>query len=382
MTFAELARGRLMTRLLLSYLVVIIVGALVLASTAELTVPRSIQRQMHGMGQGMMGWWMDSSAEDATAQDPTVIYQHSVRGAIFLAAGASALVALTVSVLISHRVVSPVRRMMLASRRIAEGHYSERVVITGDVALDERDELGQLALSFNQMASRLERTEAIRRQLLGDVAHELRTPLTSIKGYMEGLIDGVVPAEAETFQKVAAEAERLQRLVRDLQELSRIEAGAYELKREPADAALLAREAASHLQRQFAEKGVTLRLELAEGLPALSVDRDRLQQVLLNLLGNALQYTPAGGSVRLSLAREGGGLRVSVADTGIGIAPEHLSHLFDRFYRVDRSRSRASGGTGIGLTIAKHLVEAHGGRIWAESGGPGQGSTFHFTLPI
>jgi histidine kinase len=213
------------------------------------------------------------------------------------------------------------------------------------------------------------------------VAHELRTPLATIKGSMEGLLDGVLPAEAATFQQIYHEADRLQRLVYDLQELSRVEAGAFELKRRPAHIRDLVEATAARLGRQFEEKGVALETDVPADLPPVPLDEDRVGQVLINLVGNALQYTPSGGRVRVAACRQAGELRVAVSDSGIGIAPEHLSLIFTRFYRVDRSRSRAGGGSGIGLTIAKHLVEAHGGHIWAESAGPGQGSTFTFTLP-
>jgi histidine kinase len=272
--------------------------------------------------------------------------------------------------------------MQSASQRIADGHYEERVGLPGDPARGDLDELGRLALSFNQMAARLEQTESMRRDLIGNVAHELRTPLASIQGYMEGLIDGVLPAEPATFQQVYREADRLQRLVRDLQELSRVEAGAAELHLVPVPVARLVEATADRLGRQFEEKGVALAVEVPSDLPPVLADEDRIGQVLLNLVGNALQYTPAGGQVRLRAAREGQFVRLVVEDTGAGIPAEHLPHIFERFYRVDKSRSRAGGGSGIGLTIAKHLVEAHGGQMEAASAGPDRGSTFSFTLPL
>jgi signal transduction histidine kinase len=182
--------------------------------------------------------------------------------------------------------------------------------------------------------------------------------------------------------QIHRETERLERLVADLLELSRVEAGAFELNRRRIHVKELISTTVDRLGRQFEEKGVRLEIDLPEALPAVLVDEDRIGQVLLNLLGNALQYTPTGRAVRLearSLERQ---VEIQIRDHGIGIASEHLPNLFTRFYRVDRSRSRAGGGSGIGLTIAKHLVEAHGGRIWADSPGPGRGSTFGFTLPV
>jgi histidine kinase len=232
------------------------------------------------------------------------------------------------------------------------------------------------------MAAQLEHIEATRRELIGTVAHELRTPLASIKGSMEGLIDGVLPAETSIFQRIYREADRLQRLVYDLQELSRVEAGAFDLNVKPVPVADLVESTVARLGYQFEEKGVVLETDISDYLPPVGADEDRIGQVMLNLVGNALQYTPAGGQVRISGRRQGAEVRVSVSDSGIGITTEHLALIFTRFYRVDKSRARAGGGSGIGLTIAKHLVEAHGGCIWAESPGPGQGSTFTFTLPV
>jgi histidine kinase len=228
------------------------------------------------------------------------------------------------------------------------------------------------------------------------VTHELRTPLASIKGYMEGMLDGVLPAEPDTYYQIYQEADRLQRLVNDLQELSRVEAGGFELVHRPLAVGELIRQIVARLRPQFEEKEVSLTLNLPPGLPLVRADEDRLNQVLLNLAGNALQYTLSGGAVTITAQiqnlkskiptgytiQNSDEILISIHDTGLGIAAEHLPHLFDRFYRVDKSRSRAGGGSGIGLTIARHLVEAHGGRIWAASEGEGQGSTFSFSLPL
>jgi histidine kinase len=232
------------------------------------------------------------------------------------------------------------------------------------------------------MAEKLEQVESIRRRLIGDVAHELRTPLTAIKGSAEGLMDGILPATDETYQQIHAEAERLSRLVDDLQELSRVEARAYQLDLRDLDASTILKTVTRRLQYQFDEKRVALTTSLPLHPILLHADEDRIVQVLTNLTGNALQYTPTGGEVTIFAEATGNEARFSVKDTGLGIPAEHLAHIFDRFYRVDKSRSRARGGSGIGLTIAKHLVEAHGGKIWAESEGEGRGSTFVFTVPL
>jgi histidine kinase len=197
---------------------------------------------------------------------------------------------------------------------------------------------------------------------------------------MEALIDGVMPAEAATYQRVHDETARLQRLVDDLQELSRVEAGAFELSLQATPVSRLVDTAVSRLARQYEEKGVALQTDVPPDL-VVQVDEGRMGQVLLNLAGNALQYTPPGGKVAIRARLEDHSIHLTVEDNGIGIAAEHLPRLFERFYRVDKSRSRAGGGSGIGLTIARHLVEAHGGAIRAESPGVGRGSTFHVILP-
>jgi histidine kinase len=302
-------------------------------------------------------------------------FQASFNEALLLALLAAGSVAILVSLLLSRGVVAPVRTLTSASQRIADGHYSERVQPAGP------DELGQLARSFNQMAEKLEQVETMRRQLIGDVSHELRTPLSAIKGSMEGLMDGILPANPETYQQIHQEADRLARLVDDLQELSRVEGGAYSLDIRPITVTTLVQTALKRFSPQAQTKQIELRTDLPSDLPPILADQDRITQVLTNLVGNALQYTPQGGQVTIQAVRLGDEIHVSVMDTGIGIPAEHLPHLFTRFYRVDKSRSRqAGGGSGIGLTIARHLVEAQGGRIWAGSSGTGQGSTFTFSL--
>ena len=301
-------------------------------------------------------------------------FRASFNEALTYAVLAAIAVAILLSLFFSRGVVAPLRAMTAASQRIADGHYDERVEVRGT------DELAELATRFNQMAGKLEQVESMRRRLIGDVSHELRTPLTAIKGSMEGLIDGILPAEAATYEQIHAEADRLNRLVDDLQELSRVEAGAYELDIHPVDISSLVRTVTKRLAPQFESRRISLTLELAPDLPRVLADEDRTVQVLTNLAGNALQYTPEGGRVTIAARRANGEVQVSVSDTGVGIASEHLDHIFDRFYRVDKSRSRqAGGGSGIGLTIARALVEAQAGRIWAESAGqePRHNVRFH-----
>jgi histidine kinase len=375
-------------RLFLSYLVVVVVGMSILFVTARAIAPGAYQRHLMIMDQQMGEETMMGGAGQGQGRGAGRgqggngmmggFYQDflaSFNEALFVAAGLATVAAVAASIMLSRSITSPIRKMMSASQRIAEGEYGERVEVSGS------DEVAQLGARFNEMAAQLEQVELRRRQLIGDVTHELRTPLTAIKGSMEGLMDGVLPAEAETFEQIHREAGRLSRLVDDLQELSRVESRAYTLELRPVDVSASIRTVMKRLAYQFDEKQVKLESDLPAGALMAQADPDRIEQVLTNLLGNALHYTPEGGSVQVRAAYAGDTVQVSVRDTGIGIPPEHLAQIFDRFYRVDKSRSRLKGGSGIGLTIARHLVESHGGRIWAESEGEGQGSAFTFTLP-
>jgi len=288
--------------------------------------------------------------------------------------GATATALLT-AVVVSRRITAPIRDIARASARLAAGRYGERVGAGGG------DELGALAASFNALATALEETERQRLALIADVAHELRTPLATIQGYMEGLLDEVVVPAPALWAQLHGEAGRLRRLVDDLQELSRAESREIPLHPVPLEARQLLERAAARMAPQFAAADVTLALDVAPAVPAALADPDRTLQVLVNLLGNALRYTPAGGTVTLGAAAGDRRVVLRVTDTGSGIAPEHLPHLFERFYRADRSRSRASGGSGIGLTIARALIEAQGGTIRIESPGPGRGAMVTITVP-
>jgi signal transduction histidine kinase len=362
-------RERLRWKLFLSYLIVILVGVIVLAGTAQLHATTALNRHIANMQ-------MRLGDDPALVADLDANFHAAVTEILKVAALAAVVAAVAVSFFTARRIVDPIRAMMRASQRISAGDYRQRVQVPG------QDELGELARAFNRMAQALQQTEQRRMELIGDVAHELRTPLSSIKGVMEGLVDGVLPAEPSTFLDVQREVARLQRLVQDLQELSQAEAGRVRLDLRPVALGDLVHAAAGRLRPQFEDKNVCLHVDLPPGLGQVLADPSRITQVLLNLLGNALQYTSSGGHVTVKVWREGREAIVAVQDDGIGLSPDHLPYVFERFYRVDKSRSRAGGGSGIGLTIAKYLVEAHGGRIWVTSPGLGQGSTFTFTLPL
>lgn len=361
----------LTSKLIFSHLVAILVGLSVLIISTVFIAPIDFSQHMMGNMSGSMAQNMQNfQAESETA------FRNSLNNALFVAGSTAMLVAVLLSSYLSARIVRPIKQLVNASQRIAAGRY--------DLRLDETqaDEISELTHNFNRMAAALTNIEHTRQQLIADVSHELKTPLTSIKGYMEGLQDGVIPATTETFELVHNEADRLQHLVEDLQELSRAEAFQLPMKFQPCRPADLIQKTVTGLRPQFDEKGVELVVNLPVEFPTVQADPDRIRQVLINLLGNALQYTSAGGRVAVHSTRDGTILRFSVEDTGRGLAPEDLERVFIRFYRVDKSRARTSGGSGIGLTIARHIVEIHGGIIWAESEGEGKGSMFSFTLPL
>jgi len=371
-------RRHLGAKLLLSYLVIILVGVAVLIVASQFILPASFNRHMAGMGTMMGGQGQGQGWGGHTGAPPFYSeFRAGFNEALLYAALAAAVVAIVLGFYLSRSVTAPISAMSLAAERIAAGRYDERVQVHG------ADELAQLAMRFNQMAEKLNEVESMRRQLIGDVSHELRTPLTAIKGSMEGLMDGVLPATQETYQQIHAETDRLNRLVDDLQELSRVESQAYQLDLRPVEVSSIVTTVTKRLAPQAESKRISFDLDLASDLPRVLADEDRAVQVLTNLTANALQYTPEAGRVTIAAQRMNNEVQISVRDTGVGIPSEHLPHIFDRFYRADKSRSRRSGGgSGIGLTIARALVEAHGGRLWAESAGEGAGSTFTFTLPI
>ncbi len=283
------------------------------------------------------------------------------------------LLMLFLAALVYRRVGSPLAEMMAAADAVAAGDFSARVREAG------RGQMALFARRFNRMTAELARAEEGRRRLTADVAHELRTPLQIIQGNLEGALDGVYEPTPEHLRATLEETRRLGRLVGDLQTLSLAEAGQLPLHRRPVAAADLLDDVVTRFLPQATESGVTLKASVS-GQPLLDVDPDRLEQALANLTANALRHTPAGGRVTLGGAATTGGVTLTVADTGEGIAPEDLPHVFDRFWRGDRARPHAGGHSGLGLAIARQLVLAHGGSITAESA-PGQGTTFTITLP-
>jgi signal transduction histidine kinase len=295
----------------------------------------------------------------------------------FLMAGAIAAVfALVISRWLARGMTQPLRDMAAAARRMETGDYSVRVHTTS------RDEVGQLAAAFNRMSQELENLEASRRDLVANVSHELKTPITAIRAHLENLLDGVEQPDPRTLQVMLAQSDRLGRLVEQLLDLSKLESGEVPLRREDVPLASVVRQVISEIDVASAGRGVDVRSDVPEDLPPIDADRERVHQVLFNLVDNAVRFTPVGGHVRIEAHRHNGSVEVVVADTGIGIPAAALPRLFERFYRADPARAREDGGgTGIGLAIARSVVEAHGGTISAESE-PGQGSIFTFDLPV
>ncbi|MDO8749641.1 MAG: ATP-binding protein, partial [Dehalococcoidia bacterium] len=277
--------------------------------------------------------------------------------------------------LVSRRILAPVRLLSSAARGLGQGDLTRRVPATG------RDEVGQLAGTFNTMADSLQKAEHQRRNLVADVAHELRTPLSNIQGYLEAVKDGLLQPDSATIETIYQQVLHLSHLVEDLRLLALAEAGALHLNREPDSLEDVLQRSVAAVRPRAEARGIAVSLTVPPEFPIVEIDRTRIAQVIGNLLENAIQHTPESGEVRVVAEVIGPTARVTVADTGEGIPPEDLPYVFERFYRVDASRSRATGGVGLGLTIARKLVEAHGGAIRAEST-PGKGSRFIFELPL
>lgn len=320
---------------------------------------------------GQLGAGGANAALELQEQVQSVIQQ-----ALLISGFAALAAAVVVSLFVSRRIVEPIQTLSQVSRRLAQGFYRERTSIQAD------DEIAQLAQSVNQLADALDQTERRRLALLADVTHELRTPLATIGGYMEGLVDGVVSANPATFNLILRETRRLQRLIEDLELLSRVEAGQLPVVARAIDLRPVLEAQIAQFEPLFSSNQVNLCLDAPEHLPQVWADPDRVAQVVINILANAYRYTPSGGTVTVQARADDHEVRVAIIDTGIGIAAEHLPHLFERFYRVDKSRARNSGGSGIGLAIARHLIYTQGGEIWAESDGIGKGARFIFTLPL
>ena len=360
---------------------------------------------------GIIGAGIGGIGEPPDGEPPLTQFAEAVNNSLTLSGLAAGAVGVLLVLALSRRTLGSVGRLTAAARALGQGDLTQRVAVKG------RDEIAELGHAFNAMADALEDAQRQRRSLVSDVAHELRTPLANIQGHIEAMQDGLLQPDAATLDTLHRQALYLSRLVSDLRLLAETESSELQLIRQPESLPdIVARVAASFRPRAEAD-GVSLITATdddgdndndggangdADGpLPRLNIDRVRIEQVVGNLIDNAIRHTPAGGRVSISISRhpapdgdgegagnsnrkgDGGapaGLRVTVSDTGSGIPPDALPYVFDRLYRVDPSRDRSTGGAGLGLTIAKQLVAAHGGRVWAESA-PGAGSRFGFDLP-
>jgi len=300
-------------------------------------------------------------------------FLRTVNRSLWIATGVVAVVALVLALFLIRHLTGPLRNLAAAAHRIAAGDLTARVEETGE------DELGKLAQSFNAMAKSLEEAERSKRQMIADVAHELRTPITVLRAAVEGFEDGILEPTPENLSALKDKVHLTARLIEDLQQLALADMGRLSLHQEPFPLERVIADIAAMIEPQLEDGGIRLALNLPPDLPPADGDRQRIQQVLLNLMANALRHTPAGGEILVTARADGSQIEVSVCDTGPGISPEDAAHLFERFYRGREERA-AGTGTGLGLSVAKAIVEAHGGRIWAENR-PTGGACFHFTLP-
>jgi len=301
-------------------------------------------------------------------------YLLSVTRSVWVGALIAVAIALLVTLLLSRRILRPIEELTAAARKMQKGDLSVRVRAA------DRDEVGQLANSFNALADSLGKQEQLRKNMVSDVAHELRTPLSNIRGYLEAARDGIVVPDGEWVDNLFDEAMLLNRLIDDLQELAQAEAGHLLLELAAVNLGQVIQSTVDTLLPISLKLGLELTCEIPTDLPDVTADSQRIGQVLRNLINNALDYTPAGGRITIQARVDGAFVRVAVIDTGSGIASEHLPFLFERFFRADPSRSRSTGGAGLGLAIVKQLVQAQGGQVGVEST-LNQGSTFYFTIP-
>jgi two-component system OmpR family sensor kinase/two-component system sensor histidine kinase BaeS len=372
--------NRLWVRLTLAFCAVTVVGVLVVAVLTDWNVDTQFRHYMSRRGnveqsepmagRGPMAGHVQGMIVQMQAADEAFLSQ--LRGALIIAALAAGGIGTVLGFIISRTIAAPLGHLAKAARDFAAHRWERRAPVQGT------SEIAEVAVAFNAMADELQRAETLRRNLMADIAHELRTPLTVMQGSLRALLDGVYPLELREIASIYDETRLLSRLVADLRELALAESGQLALNVQPVEVAPVLRTVADRFTAAAETQQTRIALMNGNTLPRVEADPDRLTQVLDNLLTNALRHT-AGGTITVSSESMDEHVRISVQDTGEGIASEDLSHVFDRFYRADDSRSRSTGGVGLGLAIAKSWVEAMGGAIGVTSQ-PGQGSTFWFTL--
>jgi two-component system OmpR family sensor kinase/two-component system sensor histidine kinase BaeS len=288
---------------------------------------------------------------------------------------------LVVGALLNRRLNAPLQRLAAAARAVAAGDLGQQVESGGSI------EVAQVGRAFNEMTAALQEAETLRQNMVADVAHELRTPLSVLQGNLWAILNDAYPLEKAEIARLYDETRLLSRLVEDLRELALADAGQLCLDLRPTNVTQIIRHTVDNFALVAEAREVKLSAQLPDDVPPVQADPDRVAQVLRNLLVNALRHTPPGGEVTVSASPKPEKSEIAIADTGEGIAPEHVAHVFQRFWRADPARSRGDGeaplggGTGLGLAVAQSLVEAQGGRIWVESS-PGEGTVFRFTLPL
>lgn len=367
-------------KLMLAFTLVVAIGlGAVVILANRVTASEFHQMMMGGEGQGMMmgpNGILGGRAQSAMQQAAL----ERVNRAVVIGGLVALIAALVVGFFVFRAITRPIDQLTRAAHQLAQGDLSARVTVDDHAARLGSDEISELGVAFNSMASNLQQSEQVRRDMTADIAHELRTPLAVMRGNLEAMLDGVYPFDAEHLTPVLNQVNLLTRLVEDLRTLALAEAGQLPLTKRPVDLAALLQSVLTSFEAQAAAQQVILRAEIAPDLPPVDLDPDRMQQTVGILISNALRYTPPQGSITLTAKADRASVTIEVADTGSGIVPEDLPHVFDRFYRADKSRARESGGSGLGLAIAKSIVEAHTGTIGAASQ-PGQGTQLIIRLP-
>jgi len=364
--------NRLSTKLTAAFILSAVLGVVIVAILVYRYTSSDFSTFLNHLQsmQGMMGGMMRDQTVIQVEQD----FLGNLKQTLWIAGIAGVVIAIVLGAIFTRQIVAPLGKVAASAGRVAQGDFKQKVNIGG------AGELDQLGKAFNSMAATLELNQQVRRNMVADIAHELRTPLTVLQGNVEAMQDGLLPPDKAHLASLHQETLLLARLVDDLRTLSLADAGQLQFRPTSVNLQSLSSQVVESFQALFSAKHIEADLTGPDNLPEVTVDPERTAQVLRNLIGNAIHYTPEGGKIAVRLVADTGGVIVSVIDNGIGISPEDLPRVFDRFYRVDRSRTRSSGGSGLGLAIVKQLIEAQQGRVWAEST-PGKGSIFSFELP-
>ena len=373
-------------KLMLAFALVVAIGlGAVVVLASQITTNELHQMMLGGDGQGTMMSQTGPGPNGMMGSRGQILLQQAaldrVNQAVLIGGLIALLAALAIGFFLFRAITRPIDQLTHAAHQLAQGDLSTRVAVDDHASRLGSDEISELGTAFNTMASNLQQSEQVRRDMTADIAHELRTPLAVMRGNLEAMLDGVYPFDAEHLNPVLNQVNLLTRLVEDLRTLALAEAGQLPLTKRPIDLGALLQSILTSFEAQATTQQVALQAELAANSPPVDLDPDRIQQTVGILISNALRYTPPQGSISVATKTDRASVTIEVADTGGGIAPEDLPHVFDRFYRADKSRARESGGSGLGLAIAKSLVEAHGGSITVHSEA-GRGTQFDVRLPI